>query len=49
MAGCLPMVVQIPGFCALYEVLYNAIELRGAGFLYIPDISLKDPSTSRRS
>ena len=24
-------------------MLYNAIELRGAGFLYIPDLSLKDP------
>jgi YidC/Oxa1 family membrane protein insertase len=43
MAGCLPMVVQIPVFFALYKVLYNAIELRGAGFLYIPDLSIKDP------
>jgi YidC/Oxa1 family membrane protein insertase len=43
MAGCLPMVVQIPVFFALYKVLYNAIELRGAGFLYMPDLSLKDP------
>jgi YidC/Oxa1 family membrane protein insertase len=43
MAGCLPMLVQIPVFFALYKVLYNAIELRGAGFLYIPDLSLKDP------
>jgi YidC/Oxa1 family membrane protein insertase len=43
MAGCLPMLVQIPVFFALYKVLYNAIELRAAGFLYIPDLSLKDP------
>jgi YidC/Oxa1 family membrane protein insertase len=43
MAGCLPMVVQIPVFFALYRVLYNAIELRGASFLYIPDLSQKDP------
>jgi YidC/Oxa1 family membrane protein insertase len=43
MAGCLPMLVQIPVFFALYKVLYNAIELRGAGFLYIPDLSMKDP------
>ena len=43
MAGCLPMVIQIPVFFALYRVLYNAIELRGASFLYIPDLSLKDP------
>ena len=42
-AGCLPMLVQIPVFFALYKVLYNAIELRAAGFLYIPDLSLKDP------
>lgn len=43
MAGCLPMLLQIPVFFALYKVLYNAIELRGATFLYIPDLSLKDP------
>jgi YidC/Oxa1 family membrane protein insertase len=43
MAGCLPMLVQIPVFFALYRVLYNAIELRGASFLYIPDLSQKDP------
>jgi YidC/Oxa1 family membrane protein insertase len=43
MAGCLPMFVQIPVFFALYRVLYNAIELRAAGFLYIPDLSQKDP------
>jgi len=43
MAGCAPMVIQIPVFFALYRVLYNAIELRGASFLYIPDLSLKDP------
>jgi YidC/Oxa1 family membrane protein insertase len=43
MAGCAPMIIQIPVFFALYRVLYNAIELRGASFLYIPDLSLKDP------
>jgi len=43
MAGCAPMVIQIPVFFALYRVLYNAIELRGASFLYIPDLSMKDP------
>jgi YidC/Oxa1 family membrane protein insertase len=43
MAGCAPMVIQIPVFFALYRVLFNAIELRGASFLYIPDLSLKDP------
>jgi YidC/Oxa1 family membrane protein insertase len=43
MAGCLPMFIQLPVFFALYRVLYNAIELRGASFLYIPDLSQKDP------
>jgi len=43
MAGCFPMVIQIPVFFALYRVLFNAIELRGASFLYIPDLSQKDP------
>jgi YidC/Oxa1 family membrane protein insertase len=43
MAGCLPMLIQIPVFFALYKVLYNAIELRGAGFLYLKDLSQMDP------
>lgn len=42
--GCLPMVIQIPVFFALYNVLLNAIELRGAPFmLWITDLSSKDP------
>lgn len=42
--GCLPMVLQIPVFIALYEVLYVAIELRQAPFfLWITDLSEKDP------
>ncbi len=42
--GCLPMVLQIPVFIALYEVLYVAIELRHAPlFLWIHDLSDKDP------
>lgn len=42
--GCLPMVLQIPVFLALYEVLYVAIELRQAPFfLWIHDLSDKDP------
>ncbi len=44
MGGCLPMVVQIPIFFALYKVLLVAIELRGAPFiLWIHDLSAKDP------
>jgi YidC/Oxa1 family membrane protein insertase len=42
--GCLPMVVQIPVFFALYKVLLNSIELRHAHFgLWLTDLSAKDP------
>jgi len=42
--GCLPMVLQIPVFIALYEVLYVAIELRHAPFAFwIHDLSARDP------
>lgn len=42
--GCLPMIVQIPVFIALYEVLYVAIELRHAPFfLWITDLAAQDP------
>src|SRR5208283_4201968 len=45
MGGCLPMLLQIPVFFALYKVLLISIELRGAPFmLWIHDLSLKDPS-----
>ncbi|MGD0281021.1 MAG: membrane protein insertase YidC [Dissulfurispiraceae bacterium] len=45
MGGCLPMVLQIPVFFALYKVLLISIELRGAPFmLWIHDLSSKDPS-----
>ncbi len=39
MGGCLPMLIQIPIFFALYRVLSIAIELRGSGFLHIQDLS----------
>jgi len=39
MAGCLPMVVQIPVFISLYGVLRVAVELRFARFLWISDLS----------
>ncbi len=45
MGGCLPMLLQIPVFFALYKVLLISIELRGAPFIFwIHDLSLKDPS-----
>jgi YidC/Oxa1 family membrane protein insertase len=39
MSGCLPMVVQIPVFIALFSVLRSAVELRFAPFLWIRDLS----------
>ncbi|MFC1496973.1 membrane protein insertase YidC [Verrucomicrobiota bacterium] len=39
MMGCLPMVVQIPVFIALFSVLRSAVELRFANFLWIKDLS----------
>ena len=40
--GCLPMVMQIPIFFALYQVLSRSIALKGASFLWIKDLSLPD-------
>ncbi len=43
MGGCLPMVIQIPVFFALFRVLPNSIELRHAPFvLWIQDLSAPD-------
>lgn len=43
MSGCLPMLLQIPVFFALYKVLLIALELRGAPFmLWITDLSGPD-------
>jgi YidC/Oxa1 family membrane protein insertase len=38
-AGCLPMVIQMPVFIALFTVLRSAVELRYASFLWIADLS----------
>ena len=44
LGGCLPMLVQIPFFIALYWVLLEAVELRQAPWiLWINDLSIKDP------
>jgi YidC/Oxa1 family membrane protein insertase len=44
LGGCLPILVQIPVFIALYWVLLESVELRQAPFmLWIQDLSLKDP------
>ena len=39
MSSCLPMLIQIPVFIALFNVLRSAVELRYAGFLWIADLS----------
>ncbi|MBI1402091.1 MAG: membrane protein insertase YidC [Porphyrobacter sp.] len=45
LAGCLPMVIQIPVFFALYKVLVLAIEMRHEPFvLWIKDLSAPDPA-----
>ena len=44
LGGCLPMLIQIPVFFALYKVLLNSIELRHAPFYFwLTDLSAKDP------
>jgi len=43
-SGCLPMIAQIPIFFALYEIFLNAVELKGAPFLWIKDLSMPDPT-----
>lgn len=44
MGGCLPMLLQIPVFFALYKVLYVSIEMRHAPFYgWITDLSAQDP------
>jgi YidC/Oxa1 family membrane protein insertase len=44
LGGCLPVVVQIPVFIALYWVLLSSVEMRGAPWvLWIHDLSVPDP------
>ncbi|MFN8164376.1 MAG: membrane protein insertase YidC [Solirubrobacterales bacterium] len=44
LGGCLPMVIQLPVLIAFYNLLANAIELRGAPWLgWIQDLSVHDP------
>jgi len=44
LGGCLPMILQIPVFFALYRTLLNAVELQGAPWiLWINDLSRMDP------
>ena len=44
MGGCLPLILQIPVFFAIYRVLINAIELKGAEWIFwIHDLAEMDP------
>ncbi len=44
LAGCLPIVVQIPVFIAFYWVLLESVEMRQAPFmLWVQDLSTRDP------
>jgi YidC/Oxa1 family membrane protein insertase len=42
-SGCWPMLLPWPILLALFFVFANTIELRGQSFLWLPDLSLKDP------
>ena len=42
-SGCWPLLLPWPVMLALFFVLSNSIELRGQAFLWLPDLSLKDP------
>jgi YidC/Oxa1 family membrane protein insertase len=42
-AGCLPMLIPMPVLFALYFVFQNTIEFRGVSFLWLPDLSQRDP------
>jgi len=42
LGGCLPMLLQMPIFISLYHALVRSIELRGANFLWIKDLSKPD-------
>lgn len=43
MSGCLPMLLQIPIFFALYKALLISVPMRNAGFLWISDLAAMDP------
>jgi len=43
LSGCLPMVVQMPVWFALYQVLLTSVDLYHTDFLYLRDLSAPDP------
>jgi YidC/Oxa1 family membrane protein insertase len=42
LSGCLPMLIQMPIFVGLYQVLWRTIYFKGQSFLWIKDLSLPD-------
>ena len=46
LSGCVPIIIQIPVFFALYKVLYISIDMRQAPFFgWIQDLSVQDPTS----
>jgi YidC/Oxa1 family membrane protein insertase len=43
MGGCFPMLIQLPFFYAFYMVFRVAVEMRGASWLWVPDLSQAEP------
>jgi YidC/Oxa1 family membrane protein insertase len=43
LSGCLPMLIPMPFLVALFFIFQNTIEFRGVPFLWLQDISIKDP------
>ncbi len=43
LAGCLPMLIQLPIWIALYAMLNTAVELYRESFLWLPDLTQQDP------
>lgn len=43
LSGCLPMLIQMPIWVAMFNFVPNAIQLRGESFLWISDLSTYDP------
>ena len=44
MSGCLPMVIQMPVWFALYNVMLQSVEIYGSQFLYLKDLTGVDPT-----
>ena len=44
MSGCLPMIIQMPVWFALYNVMLYSVELYGTSFLYLKDLTEVDPT-----